>query len=140
MPRVRIDLPPTFAFQTAVPLYLVHINAGGHLDNGMLLTVVSEARNRFFHWMGGNARGPDGTVLMTADAAVQYLSEAHHGEVMVVEMTAHDFTRCGCDFVWRMSDQATGREVARGKTGMVNVDPDTRRPTDLPAVFRARFA
>ncbi|HTH40066.1 MAG TPA: thioesterase, partial [Rhodocyclaceae bacterium] len=47
MARLRISLPEQFIFSTDIPLYISHINYGGHLDNALLLTVVSEARVRF---------------------------------------------------------------------------------------------
>jgi len=41
MARIRIDLPEQFPFSTEVALYLSHLNYTGHLDNALLLTVVS---------------------------------------------------------------------------------------------------
>jgi 4-hydroxybenzoyl-CoA thioesterase len=41
MARIQIDLPDRFDFSTDITLYLSHINYGNHLDNAMLLTVVS---------------------------------------------------------------------------------------------------
>lgn len=139
MPRVHIELPETFAFSTEVPLYLTHINPGNHLDNAMLLTIVSEARERMIRSLGYADYYIDGCAAMTADAAVQYRSQAHWGDVMVVEMTANDFSKRGFDLVWRMSDKATGREVARGKAGMVFVDAKTQALAVVPPSFRAHF-
>jgi 4-hydroxybenzoyl-CoA thioesterase len=140
MPRVHVDLPESFPFSTEIPLYLLHINPGNHLDNAMLLTLVSEARERLIRWLGYPDYYIDGCAAMTADAAVQYRSQAHWGEVMVVEMTANDFSRRGFDLVWRMTDQASGREVARGKAGMVMVDAKTQALAEVPASLRERFA
>ena len=64
----------------------------------------------------------EGVGIVVADAAVQYRSEAFHGEVMVVRMAAADFSKYGCDLLWRMDDKASNREVARGKTGIVFFD------------------
>ena len=48
MARIQIELPEQFNFSTDITLYGSHMNYGGHLDNALLLTVVSEARVRFF--------------------------------------------------------------------------------------------
>ena len=48
MARLQFELPPVFSFSTEIPLNATHINCGGHLDSAMLLTLVSEARGRFF--------------------------------------------------------------------------------------------
>ena len=57
---------------------------------------------------------------------------------MVIEMTTTDFNKYGCDLVWRMSDQASGREVARGKSGILFFDYSARRPAHVPEGFLAK--
>jgi acyl-CoA thioester hydrolase len=140
MARIEIQLPENFAFATELPLYIGHINYGGHLDNALLLALVSEARVRFFKSLGYGELDVEGAGIVVADAAVQYRSEAFHGETMVVGMAARDFNKYGCDLVWRMRDQASGREVARGKTGIVFFDYAVRRVTTVPEKFRQRLA
>ena len=39
----------------------------------------------------------DGVGIVVADAAVQYKSEAFHGEILVFEMALDDFNKYGCD-------------------------------------------
>ena len=140
MARVQIHLPDHFVFSTDITLYVGHINYGGHLDNALLLSLVSEARARFFKSLGYTELDVEGLGIIVADAAVQYRSEAFHGETMQVEMAATDFGEYGCDLVWRMADAATGREVARGKTGIVFFDYRTRTKAPVPAGFRTRLA
>ena len=103
MPRIQIDLPERFAFSTEITLYLGHMNYAGHLDNALLLAVVSEARLRFFKSLGYTELDVEGLGIVVADVAVQYRSEAFHGEVMVVRMTASDFGSKGCDLLWCLS-------------------------------------
>lgn len=138
MPRIRIALPEHFAFSTEIALYLSHMNYAGHLDNALLLTLVSEARARFFIALGYRELDVDGVGIVIADAAVEYRSEAFHGEVMVVGMRATEFGSKGCDLLWQMHDKASRREVARGKTGIVFFDYAARRVAPVPATFRAR--
>lgn len=139
MARIRIDLPDRFAFSTTIPLLISHINYGNHLDNAQLLGVVSEARLRLLKSLGYTELDIEGVGIIVADAALQYRSEAFHGESMRVEMSANDFSTFGCDLVWRMSDAETGREVARGKTGIVFFDYRTRSKAPAPAAFRTHF-
>jgi acyl-CoA thioester hydrolase len=138
MPRIRIDLPERFAFSTAVTICIGQINYGNHLDNAQLIALVSEARVRFFKSLGYTELDIEGVGIVVADVAAQYRSEAFHGETMVIAMAADHFERQGCDLVWRMSDQASGREVARGKHGIVFFDYATRRPAPVPAAFLAK--
>lgn len=138
MPRISIDLPARFPFSTEVQIYLSHINEAAHLDNAQLLTLVSEARQRYFQSLGYTQTQVEGVGIVVADAAVQYLSEAFHGETLVIEMTADDFSKYGCDLVYRIRERDSGREVARGKTGIVFFDYAARKVALVPQAFRAK--
>lgn len=138
MARIQIELPEHFEFSTKITLYLSHMNYGGHLDNALLLTIVSEARARYFQSLGHSELNIDGVGLIIADAALQYRSEAFHGEVMIVRMTAAEFSKYGCDLLWCMNEQSSRREVARGKTGIVFFDYSTRKMVPVPKSFLTR--
>ena len=132
MARVQYELPEHFRFSTELQLYTIHINQGGHLDNAMVLSLVSEARARFFASLGGSDRDTDGYAAFTGDAVVQYISEGFHGDVMVIAMEPRDFNKYGFDLAWRMSNKTTGREVARGKLGMVFYDRTAKKVGPIP--------
>lgn len=139
MARIQVELPPSFVFRTELPLYIQHINYGNHLDNAQVLALASEARVRFFHSLGYRELDVEGVGIVVADAAVQYKSEAFYGEVLIFELAPVEFGRYGFDLVWRASKQASGREVARGKTGIVFLDYATRRIARAPEGFVRRF-
>lgn len=138
MPRIAVELPARFPFSTEIAIYQSHINEAGHLDNAQLLTLVSEARMRFFTHLGFDQGNIEGVGIVIADAAVQYRSEAFRGEVLVLALAAHDFNERGCDLAWQAREKTTGREVARGKTGIVFFDYATRTVAAVPPSFRRR--
>jgi len=138
MPRIKIDLPESFSFSTEMPIYIGHINYGNHLDNAQLISLVSEARVRYFKSLGYTELNIEGVGIVVADVAAQYRSEAFHGETLIIEMGANDFNKYGCDLVWRLSDKASGREVARGKHGIMFFDYSVRKATLVPPAFVAR--
>lgn len=140
MPRITIDLPECFSFTTEVPIYIQHINHGRHLDNAALLSLLSEARVRFFASLGYTELDVEGVGIVIADAAVQYRSEAFYGDKLVFAMAAADFNKYGCDLVYRASAKADGREVARGKTGILFFDYELKKPVPMPAAFRTRVS
>ncbi|MBX9835025.1 MAG: thioesterase family protein [Burkholderiaceae bacterium] len=139
MPRIQYSLPEHFVFSTEMQLYTSHINWGGHLDNAQLLTLVSEARVRFFQWLGYSEGQIEHCSIVVGDMLVQYKSEAFHGETMQVQLAAADFNRCGFDLAFQMRDQATGREVARGKQGIVFIDVAEKKVASVPEAFRAHL-
>ncbi|MDP2678972.1 MAG: thioesterase family protein [Rhodoferax sp.] len=140
MARIQIRLPSQFAFSTDITIYQSHLNYGGHLDNALLLTLVSEARVRFFKSLGYTELNVEGVGILVADAALQYRSEAFHGEVMVLRMGATDLGHKGFDMVWSMTEQSTQREVARGKTGIVFFNYPNRKVVPMPDAFRDKLA
>jgi acyl-CoA thioesterase FadM len=115
------------------------VNQGGHLDNAQLLTLVSEARVRFFRWLGYTEGNVAGSPIVVGDLVAQYKSEAFHGETLRVDMVPADFNRYGFDLVFRMSELSQGREVARGKVGVVFVNKADRKVAAVPEAFQQRL-
>ena len=140
MPRLQFDLPDQFVFATDIQIYISHVNQGGHLDNAQLLTLVSEARVRFFKSLGYRESNVAGFPIVVGDLVAQYKSEGFHGETMRVRMVPLDFNRYGFDLVYCMDCVDTAREVARGKIGIVFVDVQTRKVAPVPAAFLAQTA
>ena len=136
MSRIRFDLPGHFVFATELPIYISHVNQGGHLDNAQLLTLVSEARVRFFQALGYPEADVGGLSIVVGDIVAQYTSEGFHGETMCVEMAPMDFNRYGFDLVFRMTEKTTGREVARGKIGIVFIGRSDRKVAGIPESIR----
>lgn len=139
MPRIQFELPDAFRFSTDIQIYISHVNQGGHLDNAQLLTLVSEARVRFFKSLGYRESDVDGCAIVVGDIVAQYKSEGFHGETMRVGMEPADFNKYGFDLVFRMNDVASQREVARGKIGVVFIDRPSRQVAAVPQAFLARL-
>jgi acyl-CoA thioester hydrolase len=137
--RIQFELPDRFVFATQLQIYISHVNQGGHLDNAQLLTLVSEARVRFFKSLGHRESDVAGCPIVVGDLVAQYKSEGFHGETMRVRMLPRDYNRCGFDLVFCMDCVDTSREVARGKIGIVFIDRATRRPADVPPAFLAQL-
>lgn len=55
---------------------------------------------------------------------------------MRVEMAPTDFNRYGFDLVFRMTEKTTGREVARGKIGIVFIGRSDRKVAAIPESIR----
>ena len=138
MSRIQFELPDHFIFATDIQIYISHVNQGGHLDNAQLLTLVSEARVRFFKSLGYTEGNVAGYPIVVGDIVAQYKSEGFHGETMRVSMVPQDYNRYGFDLVYRMECLDSQREVARGKIGIVFIERGTRKVTAVPQEFLAR--
>ena len=139
MPRVIFELPDHFAFSTEVQIYISHVNQGGHLDNAQLLSLVSEARLRFFQEIGFPEPELPDVSIVVGDIVAQYKSEGFHGEVMCIRMTPADFNRYGFDLVFSVTEKSQRREVARGKTGIAFVSKTSRSVVPIPAATHAKL-
>lgn len=139
MARLVFDLPPHFCFATELQIYVSHVNQGGHLDNAQLISLVSEARLRFFRALGHREGQIEHTAVVVGDVMAQYKSEAYHGETLRVHMQPADFNRYGFDLVFHMVALGDGREVARGKTGIVFIDRATRKVSPIPTALHERL-
>ena len=111
MPRVQFALPERFVFATDIQIYISHVNQGGHLDNAQLLTLVSEARVRFFKSLGYTEGNVAGHPIVVGDMVAQYKSEGFHGETMRVSMVPQDYTTTNTALTWPTAWSAWTRRV-----------------------------
>lgn len=140
MPRIQFPLPERFTFTTDMQIYISHVNQGGHLDNAQLLTLVSEARVRFFKSLGYTEGNVAAQPIVVGDIVAQYKSEGFHGETMRIGMVPQDFNAYGFDLAFQLACPDGPREVARGKVGIVFVDRASRKVAAVPSEFMSRLA
>jgi acyl-CoA thioesterase FadM len=126
-------------FSTAISVRITDINYGGHVGNDAVLRIVHEARVRFLNHYGYTEEDIDGAGMIMTDAVIVYKSEGFYGMTMIAEVEVVDITRSGCDFIFRLSDKESKKEIARAKTGIVFFDYKSRKIVSTPVKFRARF-
>ena len=139
MARIKLDLPERFPFSTELRVRITDVNYGGHMGNDALLGLLHEARVRFLTHYGLSELNIYGAGIIMADSVIVYKSEAFPGERLELAVTVTDFNRYGCDFVYRVTEKASGREVARAKTGIVFFDYQQRAIQKVPQPFRDLF-
>lgn len=140
MARIKFDLPDKFHFSTEIPLRIGDINYGGHLGNDAVLSLVHEARVRFFRSRGWSELDIAGASIIMSDAAVMFKAEAFYGDVLVIDVAVGDMSDAGCDLLYRLTNKDNGKEIARVKTGIVFFDYKARRPSRMPEAFRKAFS
>ena len=137
MPRIRLELPEQFLYSTEIPLRVSDINYGGHLGNDAVLALAQEARMRFLRSHGWSEGDIAGAGIIMVDAIVMYRSEAFYGDVLAIDVAVADRQQSSCDFLFRMVNRASGKEVARVKTGVAFFNYTTHRPAPMPPEFRS---
>jgi acyl-CoA thioester hydrolase len=137
MARVTLDLPEHFPFSTDIPIRISDINYGNHLGHDSIISLIHEARVRFFNAYGFTELDIDGFGLVMTDLVILYKAEGLYGEILKIEVGIQDVTTYGCDLVYRITNKETGTEVARAKTGIVIYDYEKRKVVEVPKRFKS---
>lgn len=132
MPRTKIDLPQTFVFQTNLDIRIGDINYGGHLGNDSALTLIHEARVRFFRSLGYTELDIEGLGIVLADAVLNFKSEGFAGELLQIDIALDGFTTVGFDMYYRVVLKSDHRIVFTAKTTIVFFDYKTRKKAAIP--------
>jgi acyl-CoA thioester hydrolase len=137
MARISIEFPDTYLFETEIVVRASDLNYGNHVGHDSILTLMQEARLLFYRKLGFKNElsfdGPVGQVI--SDAALVYKSESFLGDELVCRIAAADFHKYGFDLLYLLTNKETGKEVARGKTGIVCFDYDKRKIALVPEVL-----
>ena len=139
MARIKIELPEKFIFKTEIPVRITDINYGGHLGNDSLLSIVHEARLQFLNHLDYSESNIEGSGIIMIDSAIQYKSEGFYGDELLVEITVNDFSSIGCDFVYRMTNKNSMKEIAVAKTGIVFFNYEKRKTAPVPSEFKKKI-
>jgi acyl-CoA thioesterase FadM len=137
MARMRLEYPERTLFTTELPVRITDLNYGNHLGHDRLVSLLHEARVRFFTARGFTERDVVGAAILLVDLAVTYHREVFYGQTLRVEVGLAGMASRGCDFAYRVTDRESGELVALARTGIVFVDPATRRVVSVPSAFRA---
>lgn len=139
MARIEINVPDQFAFSTRIDVLIQHINAGRHLANEHLIALLNEARVRYIDSLPKEHSATSPRTFINADLAVIYKAEARHRDTLNIEVAAQDFSRYGCDFVYRVTRVQDQQLIAIAKTAMLNVDHSSGRLTAVSDNFPQLF-
>ncbi len=140
MARVKIDLPASFHFETGLRVQIGDLNYGGHVGNDVFLRLLHEVRMRFLKENNFSELDVCGAGLIMSDAALVYKAQAYYGMRLTARLAVADFSRVGCDFFYRLTDDENNREILRAKTGMVFFDYQKNKVVNVPGCFKTFIA
>lgn len=132
MPRIIVSEPDDILFTMQITVQIGDINYGQHLANDAVLRLCHETRMRWLAQQNWSELDAGGAGLIMAEAAVQYLAQAHHGDDLRIEMGAADVGKSGFALRYHLIRVSDGKTVARVQTGMVCFDYTAQRVCRLP--------
>ena len=139
MAKIVIPLPKKFHFTTETDVRITDINYAGHLGNDKVLSIIHEARMRFFKHYNYSEDDVEGVGTIMNNAAIQSKSQGRYGDKLLIEMAAADFHPYGFDIVFKITNKETSKEIARATTGIVFFDYTQERMQPVPEKFRRLF-
>lgn len=138
MARIKLDLLENYIFETSVKVRISDINYGGHLGNDSVLSIMHEARFRFFKSLGYKDEiSIEGVGTIQADTAIVYKGEAFHGDEITVKIALQDISKKSFDVFYNLSCE--GKEIARAKTGIVMFNYDLGKVCSIPENFLSKI-
>ncbi|MBK8976210.1 MAG: thioesterase family protein [Planctomycetes bacterium] len=133
MARLVLEIPDVLPFATTIDVRVTDLNYGNHLGNDAVLSLIHEARVRYLASLGATELQWSGCSIVVADCAIVYRAECFLGDRLRFEVGPGDVSRVACDLLYRAVREQDGRLCIEAKTGIVFLDPSTRRPVRVPA-------
>ena len=142
MPRIKIDLPETFSFSTALTVRVTDLNYGNHVGNDKVLTFLHEARMRFLQSLGYSEFDLGGVSLIMADAILVFKNEMYYGDELLISISPVNLIRVGFDLVYKIEKKSEGKLIvtATAKTGMICFDYELKKIVNLPESVRKKLS
>jgi len=140
MARLKLEFPEDqYCYSSQLTVRTTDINAGNHLGNDSMISMISEARARFLFEFGVRDIEADGTGIIVTDLATTYKAEAHARDQLLFEIGVMDFNAYGGDITFRVTRPKDGRLVAMAKSGFVFFNYKTGQVTPMAPEFLAKF-
>ena len=130
--------PAALAVRTLLTVRFRDCDPLGHVNNAVYLTYFEMARVEFWQTVMQPARPADWPFIL-AEATVTFRSPAKFGERLFVEVAVDSVGNRSWVFRYRMSDEATQREVATGRTVQVAYDYEAHQSMPIPDDIRRKL-
>ncbi|HKC36779.1 MAG TPA: thioesterase family protein [Chitinophagaceae bacterium] len=135
MARIKIDLPGKFSFSANIPIRITDINFGGHVGNDTILSIVHEARAKFFTHCGYTELNFGGVGTIMSDVAIEYKGQTYYGDDIIASVAVGEVTKVAFDLFYKLEKKSLDGKllaVAFAKTWMVCYDYEQKKVVAIP--------
>ena len=126
--------PPPKSYETDLPLRFRDIDAMGHLNNAVTLTLLELGRLKFFFELFDRRKVEDIPFIL-AEVNVRYRIPILLGDAVRLRMHVTDVTRSSFRFRCELFDPRDGRVFTEAETVQVMYDYAAGRPRPIDAQF-----
>ncbi len=142
MPRVKIELPEKFSFETLIPIRITDLNYSKHVGNDTILSILHEARVQYLNHYKYEELNLGGVGLIMSDVAIEFKSEIFYGEKIIASVAACEFLKFSFELYYKLEKENNNKKnlVALAKTGMVCYDYSTKKIAVVPEDVRKKLS
>lgn len=139
MARIILDIPQPPVFKTTIDIRISDINYGQHVGHDTFVSLLHEARVRFFEHLGYTEANIEGKAILVADLAVDYQTPVFYPDCLDVYISVADFNKYGCDIFYRINRVEKDSLILEAKTGIVFFDYQNNKISHVPQSFMDKF-
>jgi acyl-CoA thioester hydrolase len=135
MARVKLKFPDENPlFSTTIPVRVSDLNYANHVGNDAVLSIIHEARMRFFRSHGFTELNAGGVGLIMADVMISYKGESFYGDDLHINIFAEEITEFSFDLLYKITTERDYKtiSIAHAKTGMICFEYTARKVTSMP--------
>lgn len=122
-------------YTTTLSVNIEHINYGNHLAHDKLVSLMHEARLRFFDHLGQSEVDFYGISLIMKSLTVNYRQEAFRGDELQFALTIREVRGSAFALNYAIAN-AVGERIADAEVVLVGFDYGNRRIARLPDLCR----
>lgn len=138
MQKIKLPDIANPLFSTTLDIRISDINYGNHLGNDSLVTLLHEARIRFFAHLGMREINSNGIGILVTQLIVNYKNQAFHGEHVIITMGISDLSKTSIDLQYQLSCENPKKEIARALNTITFYDYQKGKVSKIPdGVFKA---
>jgi YbgC/YbaW family acyl-CoA thioester hydrolase len=126
--------PPEAYFETAIPIRFSDIDAMGHVNNALTLTLLEQGRMAFYAEVVG-VRRVEEIDFVIAESSCRYRSPILLHDNVRLRLHVADVSRSAFRFRYLLFDPGDGRVFTEAETVQVTYDYAAGRPKPVPAEF-----
>lgn len=122
-------------FSTNLEVRIYDINYGNHLGNDSLVSLIHEARVRFFKSYGFTELDVDGVGILITNLTVNYRAEAFYGDNIRIDIELNNISKTSINLSYTLTSQNNEKEIANATTTITFFDYKKSKVTRIPQIF-----
>lgn len=122
-------------FRASLQVRIYDLNYGNHLGNDSLVSLLHEARVKFFKMLGFTELDICGIGILITNLVVNYKAEAFYEDNIEIAIEIGERYKTGLDLRYELRLRDSDREIAKALTTVTFFDYKKSKIVKIPQVF-----